>query len=322
MPWIIGIDEAGYGPNLGPLVMTAVAHRVPAELATADLWQVLRSAVRRGTERADERLLIADSKQVYTPARGLLALETGVLATVAPWTADSETTLLSGLVEKLCPSGHDDLRRELWYTGRSPLPLHIDGPVLAALVARYAQACRETGLSLGPVHSVIVCPSLFNQLADRDGSKGAVLGHALGQLVQCALRDCVDEDVISFFIDKHGGRNRYAPLLQDAVTDGVVMAHEESMNRSAYRVLGLDRDVRFTFEPRADDAHYCVALASMVSKYLREIFMGEYNHFWQQHVPNLTPTAGYPGDATRFMERIRPAMQKLGIAESAVWRRR
>ena len=28
MPWIVGIDEAGYGPNLGPFVMTAVASRV------------------------------------------------------------------------------------------------------------------------------------------------------------------------------------------------------------------------------------------------------------------------------------------------------
>ena len=36
MPWIIGIDEAGYGPPLGPLVMTAVACRVPDGAADAD----------------------------------------------------------------------------------------------------------------------------------------------------------------------------------------------------------------------------------------------------------------------------------------------
>jgi hypothetical protein len=50
--------------------------------------------------------------------------------------------------------------------------------------------------------------------------------------------------------------------------------------------------------------------------------MIEFNEFWRQHVPGIAPTAGYPGDATRFLTAIRPAMQKLGMADSAIWRRK
>src|SRR5262245_778085 len=89
MPWIIGIDEAGYGPNLGPFVMTAVACRVPPRLVGADLWDILRNAVRRAGEADDGRILIADSKLVYTPVRGLHGLETGVLATLTHFLPES-----------------------------------------------------------------------------------------------------------------------------------------------------------------------------------------------------------------------------------------
>src|SRR5947209_7756987 len=81
--WIIGIDEAGYGPNLGPLVMTSVACRVPDELIGADLWQALRPAVRRCGESGDAPLLVDDSKAVYGTSQGLKALESNILATLA-----------------------------------------------------------------------------------------------------------------------------------------------------------------------------------------------------------------------------------------------
>ena len=80
MAWIIGIDEAGYGPNLGPLVMTSVACQVPDEHADADLWQRLAGAVRRGRDRDDGRLVVDDSKVIHSSARGLAALEQQVLA--------------------------------------------------------------------------------------------------------------------------------------------------------------------------------------------------------------------------------------------------
>jgi hypothetical protein len=50
--------------------------------------------------------------------------------------------------------------------------------------------------------------------------------------------------------------------------------------------------------------------------------MGEFNAFWQRHVPGLKATAGYPVDAARFLAEIRAAMQALGLNERQVWRRK
>ncbi|MBL8865513.1 MAG: hypothetical protein JNK93_08115, partial [Planctomycetia bacterium] len=76
------------------------------------------------------------------------------------------------------------------------------------------------------------------------------------------------------------------------------------------------------FRPKADGDSVCVALASMVCKYLREVSMKQFNDFWQTHVPGLAPTAGYPVDAKRFYDAIRPTMAKLGIEPDRVWRKK
>src|SRR6186997_3446193 len=81
--WRIGIDEAGYGPNFGPLVMTAVACRVPDDLAGADLWKVLRPAVCRHPQGKRPRLVVDDSKKVYRAGLGFDDLECTALAALA-----------------------------------------------------------------------------------------------------------------------------------------------------------------------------------------------------------------------------------------------
>src|SRR5262245_55449982 len=288
MAWIIGIDEAGYGPNLGPLVMTAAACRVPDALAAADLWDVLRRAVRRPADPDDGRLLIADSKEVYSTARGLSGLEAGVLAALAPCRANGEGCLRHYL-DWLAPAAGAELGREPWYTGQSPLPVAAEAADCSVAVERFREACAAAGVAWAGFRSVVVCPARFNEVLGRSGSKGAVLGDGLTELVRWARALTAGDEPVAFFVDKHGGRNTYAPMLQDALEDGMVMAHEEGMARSAYSVLGVPQPIRLTFQPRADAEIFGVALASMVSKYLREVLMLEFNRFWQAQVPGLKP---------------------------------
>jgi ribonuclease HII len=322
MPWIIGIDEAGYGPNLGPLIMSAVAWQVPADLLGADLWQVLRPAVRRHGEADDGRILVEDSKLVYSTTRGLHALELGVLAALSPF-RDAEAVALRQYLDWLCPEGAAELGGEPWYAGDTLLPVVAERDKCGTVAGRLDHVCRQRGVVRAWVQSVVVCPARFNQFLAEANSKGAVLAHGLVQLVASALqRVSQDEGPVHFFVDKHGGRNTYAAMLQHALPEGFVAVEREGMERSVYRVTGLGREVCLTIQPRADAEHFSVALASMVSKYLREVLMREFNRFWQTHVPGLKPTAGYPGDAARFFEVIRPVLPRLGLAEERVWRRK
>lgn len=320
MAWRIGIDEAGYGPNLGPLVMTAVACRLPDDLAQADLWQTLADGVRRERRANDHRILINDSKQVYSPARGLADLETAVLGFLS---AGAGRTFLSAAeaLTHLCPLECEDLAKEVWYHGQTSLPTTCQHTDIELGAHTLRQACSARQLQWGPVRAVVVCPSRFNDLVDRWDSKAAVLAIAMADLLRRHLGDNGSEP-LSVVVDKHGGRNRYSALVQEAVGEGMTLAREESAARSIYDVTGLAHPMRVTFMPRADAEDLCVALASMVSKYLRELLMGEFNEFWQKHVPNLTPTAGYPVDAIRFFADIASVRGRLNVADRQLWRQR
>ncbi|MFN0197788.1 MAG: hypothetical protein ACKVT0_13670, partial [Planctomycetaceae bacterium] len=78
MGYVIGMDEAGYGPNLGPLVVSLSVWRVPGNPHDADFWSTFSPVVTTEVTRNPAEIQIADSKKVFSTARGLKALERGV----------------------------------------------------------------------------------------------------------------------------------------------------------------------------------------------------------------------------------------------------
>src|SRR4051794_9189715 len=74
MGYVIGTDEAGYGPNLGPLVISATVWELPDGQGAADLDRLVAECIarelppaRRGAARDLAMLVIADSKLLYKP---------------------------------------------------------------------------------------------------------------------------------------------------------------------------------------------------------------------------------------------------------------
>jgi ribonuclease HII len=327
MAYLIGMDEAGYGPNLGPLVVSASVWRVAEECLHADLYEVLAEVVTAKPRATDRRVGIADSKLLYQPRGGLSRLERGLLIALA--SLDHETGSWQAVWNSLGAdeAGH---RHELpWYAGYDcPVPIdympidHVpidhDGELLADDALTFREGLGRCGVELIGLASRAVFPPQFNGLVAEYDSKAEALSRTTLDLA-CDLLEPLDDGPIRVVCDKHGARNRYAPLLQQQWPEVLVEVHGESRAESVYRFGGSERRVEFCFRTKGDRL-VPAALASMASKYLRELAMKAFNAFWCAQVDGLRPTAGYPTDAKRFRADIEPALADLGIAEHALWR--
>ena len=318
MTYLIGVDEAGYGPNLGPLVVAATVWQV--DDPDADLYDLLGEVIT--SKVSQERLAVADSKALYQPGKGLAQLERGVhAASIALHErgANTWTTLVD-----LLRADPEEYRTELpWHKDfNCPLPIDASADEVTELGRRLRSSCQSNGVQLHSTRARLVFPVEFNQMVAKYETKGAALSHVTLALVRCLYEKLAGEPVY-VVCDKHGGRNRYGALLQhhfgDLQEDALINTHVESRAESRYSWGTDDSRVEFTFRTKGE-SFLPAALASMHAKYLRELSMKALNQFWCERVPDLKPTAGYPVDAKRFKVAIASMQQALGIADQILWR--
>jgi len=323
MPYLIGTDEAGYGPNLGPLVISATAWEVPEGIGGEELYALLGRAVvaRPSLASRDGRLPVAmaDSKLLYKPGGGLRLLERGLFSALAVLERFPNTW--QEVWETLAPESLDQRNALQWYADhQGKAPVELEPESVASLGRLLAAELDGAGVRLGGIASVAIFPEWFNALVDREGTKGAVLSRATLALIR-RLLDTLGDGPVAITCDKHGGRNRYRPLLEEHFPGSLIEIHGEARDRSTYRFVHEGRRLEFCFRAKAESC-LPVALASMASKYLRELAMDAFCKFWTSRLPDLRPTAGYPQDARRFKAHIAATGEALGIEDRVFWRER
>jgi hypothetical protein len=308
---VIGVDEAGYGPNLGPLVVTATAWELPDELSVGDFWEILRSCVSQELTSNPHQFHVADSKQVHSSSRGLANLERSVHVLFSSLGIPS--TGWHQLRDLLTGSSFGRSGEPWFDEGSLALPVQThDG--LPALVETLGDCLNAAGIRSNGVRTCVLTTREFNRRVTEQGSKGVVLSKISLELV-ARLRS---PDVKTLVIcDKHGGRNRYDDFLREICGEEFLFRIEEGRPRSVYRAGQSE----FRFQTKAEQ-YFPVAVASMISKYLRETAMELFNRYWTERIPGLKPTKGYPEDAVRFRRDVEKIRRELSIPDEVFWRNR
>lgn len=332
MRWV-GIDEAGYGPNLGPLVMTAVVVETdspdggpesPALDPPERFWDDLRETVCRAGGR-DGRLWVDDSKAILKGGKGRDRLVASCLAALDA-AGHPLPNCLASLVEALCGTASADpgeLAR--WLAPDGGAAAWPGAEALERAASRHRHRPLEPrggGWRITQVRSVIVGPERFNEGLARHGSKAAVHFEAFARLLRDVWTLAADGRPTWVRGDKHGGRHYYGEPLGAAFPEARIERGSEGPALSEYWLGAPGRRMGLRLSPRADAQDGLVALASIVSKTAREVWMDVFNAFWAERVSGLKPTAGYPVDAARFRRAIEPASLAIGLEPRLWWRER
>jgi hypothetical protein len=327
---VAGFDEAGYGPRLGPLVVAWTAFRVQEPCC---LWKSLKSAVRKHPTGAAAKVWVADSKLVKPRKDGMSLLELGALSFLD---LSPLPTTLGTLLERLGGTA-GRYGNVPWYDGLPTVkvPAFAWPGEIATRATRVKSACRDAGVEFLGASACplpewefnaglgVPGPVVFEGEDPTDSNKADVMQREAFTPLLRELRKRFPGEEIEIVADKHGGRNFYGPLLERIFPGSRVQSFEEGERCSRYRVKTREGAFSIRFEPEADSRHFTVALASMICKYLRELFMERLNAFFLERVDReLKPTAGYPGDAERFLAAIDPALPSLGIERTMLVRLR
>ncbi len=313
MTLVIGTDEAGYGPNLGPLVVAATAWRTAAPVDGAE---AVFEHVAAGAWNSSPRMW-ADSKTIHRGARGFEALERGVHAALE-LAGTPKIDHWPALVAALGAIGPGRQPTADWArleSLRLPAAAAADSCHAAAAAARTALATAE--IVLVGIAARAIYPLEFNRLLATGLNKSDILSQATLELAAAVHGRHAAADTL-VWCDRHGGRKAYAGLVGHHFSAPLVHALAETTARSTYAVPAARLRIEFSV---GGESRLPVAIASMTAKYVRELAMQAFNAFWGERAAGLAPTAGYPVDARRWRDEAAAAIAREKIPPEGLWRR-
>lgn len=302
MAILVGIDEAGFGPILGPLVVSSSSFSLPRDFLEADLWQILRKSTGKRKKHLAGRLLIADSKKAHNKRDGTKHLKRTILACLRY--LDKKPATLTELLGLLCPDCVERLSSYPWYQNAAAYEIAGNQADIKIASEVLKDEMGSNKIKLLELKSCCLDVAYYNKMVGSVKNKARVLFGATSELIKRAY-DNFGGDDLQVIVDRQGGRVHYRRELLRSFADMELKILLESPRASSYELKAGGKGMRLHFVVGADERFLPVSLASMVSKYLRELLVDNINRYFSGFDAELKPTAGYWKDGLRFIEDLK-----------------
>jgi hypothetical protein len=217
----------------------------------------------------------------------------------------------------------DDLPDYTWYSAHDEerFPIEVDGLAVKLFAKALTSEMEKSQARCVHMGARVVLERQFNRMLDATRNKASALFSTAAIHLDYLLKT-YGQRGLTIFCDRQGGRGHYGGLLRTMFEGWELEITSEREARSDYLLKRDGHVVRIIFCEKAEARCLPVAVASMLSKYLREALMRRFNAFWRTRLPQLEPTAGYYGDGERFLKDIQVARDELGIGDFELVRAR
>ena len=335
---LAGIDEAGYGPTLGPLCVAVSVFRVEEHEGgkVPDLWKVLERGIcrepgRGGRADSKGRVAIGDSKELklsnsVKSTHPLVHLERAVL-TFARLLRDpdgegelvGESIRTDGDLFRVLASTLESRRmhHSCYSSVKHALPLAQTAGELAITSGLVRTTLERARVTIEALRVKTIGERDFNSIVLETHNKGETAIFGVGSHLKFLWEKFAasgEEAKLGVVCDRLGGRASYSQVLEREVPGSRVEMLEESPTRSRYVLTGKGADgaarrMGLAFVTGSESVHLPVALASMAAKYVRELAMMRVNAHWnglfrELNGRDIAPTAGYATDARRWLDEV------------------
>lgn len=308
---LLGIDENGLGPRLGPLVVTMVV------ASTSEEGRGCAEARPKGAMRkrlGDSKKLVAFGDTALGEAWARAIARRMGLTDAQVGTPDELVHALSldarETLRAPCPEHH---AAQCWDAQGEPF---ASDAKLVAKVEKDLARLEEQGVRIERATCVVTCTRRLNEGVDRGLTRFHLDLHAMERLMLDARARAGRP--VEATCGKVGGFDRYSDAF-GPLGGRLHAIAEEGRARSEYHMPGVGR---FAFVRDADEKHLLVCMASLVGKWMRDLLMARIVRYHRAQLPDAPDASGYHDPVTaRFISATQLSRKNRGLPDECFERR-